>query len=415
MSITKTYHPRVYAGHVRSVNGMDYKRSGRYVGDGVKHCWNLYPNGKLTARDGQRRVMTADGNIVWGNDGFFGAGTNVHGRGRRAKASGIVFPEDILEVPQTIPNLISWVDPDDDDVFRNTFYQWGNFTGIERMYDKGSLGNYLYPGQVEGFPSPPLRYEANGLGHVLRFLDDVNFPENTRPQQMRHIFPISKFKYEPIDLFIVMRWFKSSALERPEFEGSPANTRYENICQLWGDVGAGMHVVHQWFAADPNDLSRRKFSQFPIGPVTPVGGNPTQYMQDPAAPATQDYLIHFRKTPETGVGSDVEKSYSWVNNGNTRFSMTDLITPEPFNRGVRLTLGDDKLYSTESDRFTDYTFVNLWDVWSGAIDAIQGYDIAEVLVYNRTLEEAELDTLMDEHFRVKYDFIDAGWSLTNVY
>ncbi len=64
----KTYHRRVYAGHNRSVNGMDYMRSGRYEGDGVRHCWNLIYSGKLLLRDGQRQVlaMSAPAAVTWG-------------------------------------------------------------------------------------------------------------------------------------------------------------------------------------------------------------------------------------------------------------------------------------------------------------------------------------------------------------
>lgn len=64
--MSKTYHPRVYAYHKRTINGMDYMRAGRYSGDGVKHCWNLVQRGKFEQRDGQAQLATTSSAITWG-------------------------------------------------------------------------------------------------------------------------------------------------------------------------------------------------------------------------------------------------------------------------------------------------------------------------------------------------------------
>ena len=163
--MASTYHPRVYAYHKRTVNGMDYGRSGRYSGDGVKHCWNLVQRGKFEQRDGQAHLAAMPSALTWGRGMAYhtvvGSGTGVYVSPNDAAMQSVakVEPWNVLD----ITGIQAWFDASDESTF--TFVDGR----IQYWYDKSPNGLAALQNTVA---RRPVRVWLSDLGWTVRFQQD---------------------------------------------------------------------------------------------------------------------------------------------------------------------------------------------------------------------------------------------------
>lgn len=197
-----TYSKTVYAGHNPATNGMDYMRSGRYRGDGVKHCWNLVDHGKLALRPGQDRIASLDDSVLWGSavgrDSFAGAGVGVYGTGARARAGLAPVVESSPWTPAEITSAAIWMDAQDMDTIE--LDGGGN---IRRWENKGYVDTTMYSGVNEA-ERPKLSVDSelpdnagSNLGYLVDFADHPALLRNIEPMNFNHdsAFFVAVFRF----------------------------------------------------------------------------------------------------------------------------------------------------------------------------------------------------------------------------
>ena len=174
MIAKKTYSQVVYAGHNQAVIGMDYMRSGRYRRDGVKHCWNLVYDGKLSVRDGQALDMAAYKTVLWGHPTDhhtnFGGGGAVFSLPRGVSESfSYAKPFDLDDISGAVMKL----DAEDDDTF-----EMHEGTDDQVYFWTDSVRGYVFKGRED----PPewtiptlVSNTPTGMGQAVRFDGTTQF------------------------------------------------------------------------------------------------------------------------------------------------------------------------------------------------------------------------------------------------
>ena len=166
----KTYSQVVYAGHNQAVIGMDYMRSGRYRRDGVKHCWNLVYDGKLSVRDGQALDMAAYKTVLWGHPTDhhtnFGGGGAVFSLPRGVSES-FSYTKPLAFDLDDLSGAVMKLDAEDDDTF-----EMDEGTDDQVKFWTDSVRGYVLLGRED----PPewtiptlVSNTPTGMGQAVRF------------------------------------------------------------------------------------------------------------------------------------------------------------------------------------------------------------------------------------------------------